>query len=157
MQICEHVHGLYLLEVRLNGYENRDGKCIGCPRRMNTDASSCYDDFGRFGDCNHPDRACDSYFIFCLKTFGTWRERYNCQQNYEGTRVISVNVNDALLDYTYKTVLGLENPFLLPGLTEEYKVSSLARFLISFQHYNSCLDLTVSYNYQGVQLYIVVE
>ena len=86
-------------------------------------------------------------FIFCLKTFGTWRERYNCQQNYEGPRVISVNVNDGFLDYTYKTVLGLENPFLLPGLTEEYKVGSLAQILISFQHYNSCLDLTVSYNY----------
>ena len=59
--------GYDLLEVRRNGshgYENRDGKCIGCPRRMNTDTSSCYDDFGRFGDCNGPDRACDSYSYF---------------------------------------------------------------------------------------------
>ena len=126
MQICEHVQGLYLLEVRLNGYENPDGKCIdpNCPLRMNT--HSCCDNFGKFGDCNRPDRACDSYFIFCLRTFGTQREiLYNyCQENYNGTRLTSVNVNDGLLNYTNKTVLGLENPFLLPGLTEEYKVSS---------------------------------
>ena len=80
MQICEHVQGLYLLEVRLNGYENQDGKCIdpNCPQRMNM--HSCCDDFGIFGDCNHRDRACDSYFIFCLRTFGTQREIYNCQE-----------------------------------------------------------------------------
>ena len=85
---------------------------------------SCCDDFRRLDDCNHPDRACDSYFIFCLRTFGTQRERYNCQENYKGTRVTSANINDGVLDYTNKTVFGLENPFLLPGLTEDYKVSS---------------------------------
>ena len=89
-------------------------------------------------------------------SYFAWRERYNCQQNYEGTRVTYFNANDGLLDYTNIIVLGLENPFLLPGLTKDYKVSGLARILISFQHYNSCLDLTVSYNYQGVQLYIAV-
>ena len=128
MQICEHVQGLYLLEVGLNGYANPDGKCIACPRGMNT--NSCCDDFGRFKNCNHPDRACDSYYIFCLRTFGTERERYNCQKNYKGTRVTSINVNDAPLDYTNKTVLGLENPFLLPGLTEDYKVSSSVSSII---------------------------
>ena len=124
MQICEHVQGLYLLEIRLNGYENRDGKCIdpNCPLRMNT--HSCCDDFEAFGDCNLLGRACDSYFIFCLRTFGTEQQIYNCQENYNGTRLTSVNKNDGLLDYTNKRVLGLENPFLLPGLIEKYKVSS---------------------------------
>ena len=42
MQICEHVQGLYLLEVGLKGYANPDGKCIVCPRGMNT--NSCCDD-----------------------------------------------------------------------------------------------------------------
>ena len=83
MQICEHVQGLYLLEVRLNRYENRDGKCIDCPKASARDQgmtmNSCCDDFRRFDDCNHRDRACDSYFIFCLRTIGTLRERYNCQ------------------------------------------------------------------------------
>ena len=69
MQICKHVQGLYLLEVRLNGYENQDGKCIGCPWRNGT--SSCCDDFGRFDDCNLSYLACDSYFVFCLRTFNS--------------------------------------------------------------------------------------
>ena len=73
MQICEHVQGLYLLEVRLNGYENRDGKCIDshCRWGGNVALHSCCDDLQRFDDCNRPDCACDSYFIFCLRTFGT--------------------------------------------------------------------------------------
>ena len=122
MQICEHVQGLYLLEVTLNGYENRDGRCIDCPQR--SIIHSCYDDFGRFDDWNLSYLACDSYFVFCLRIFNTRWGRFNCQENYKGTRVTSANINDAPLDYTNKTVLGLENPFLLPGLTEDYKVSS---------------------------------
>ena len=115
------VQGLYLLEVRLNGYDNRDGKCIGCPRKGNT--HSCCDDYGSNRDCDRSDRACDSYFIFCLRTFGTQREEYDCQTFYNDTKVTSVNVNDGPLDFTNQTVLGLENPFMLPGLTEDYKVS----------------------------------
>ena len=74
MQICAHVQGLYLLEVRLNGYENQDGKCVDsrCHQGQNNmNMHSCCDDFRKFEDCNLSDCACDSYFIFCLRTFGT--------------------------------------------------------------------------------------
>ena len=127
MQICAHVQGLYLLEVRLNGYENRDGKCVDSRCQLwNMNMHSCCDDFRKFEDCNLSDCACDSYFIFCLRTFGTVRQEqsYNCQENYQGTIVTSVNVDDGPINFTNKTVLGVENPFLLRGLTEDYNVSN---------------------------------
>ena len=124
IQVCVLVQGRYLLEVRLNGYENPEGKCVDCPPNQTT--HSCCDDHERFSNCDG-NRQCDSYFIFCLRPFGSQRERYDCQTLYDDTKVTSVNRNDAELepmDFTSEMVLALENPFLLPGLTEEYEVSN---------------------------------
>ena len=112
-----------MLEVRLNGYNNQEGKCLGCPRDQSDSIHSCCDDFSRFSDCDG-NRRCDSYFIFCLRPLGSERERYDCQTLYNDTKVTSANGNDAPIDFTNEVVLGLENPFLLPGLTEEYEVSN---------------------------------
>ena len=125
MQVCVVVQGQYLLEVRLNGYNNHDNSCVGCP--MGNDSQgrvtgSCCDDFNRFNDCDGGGRRCDSYFFFCLRPFGSERLTGGCR-GYTATRVSSVNRDDRLIDFTAERVLGLENPFLLPGLTEEYKVS----------------------------------
>ena len=121
MQVCVLVQGRYLLEVRLNGYDNREGKCVDCPRDQST--HSCCDDFKRFSNCDR-DRLCDSYFIFCLRPFGSERKTYDCQTFYNDTRMTSVNDDDGPIDFTNEMFLGLENPFLLPGLTEEYGVSN---------------------------------
>ena len=125
MQVCVLVQGRYLVEVRLNEYENREGKCIGgCPRDEADTTHSCCDDFSRFSNCDGMNRQCDSYFIFCLRPFGSRRVTYDCRNLYNDTRMTSVNDNDGPVDFTSSTVLGLENPFLLPGLTEEYEVSN---------------------------------
>ena len=126
MQVCVLVQGRYVLQVRLNGYENRDGNCIGCPRNQSDTTHSCCDDHGRFDNCDRNDRQCDIYFIFCLRPFGSQRERYDYRTLYNDTKVTSVNRNDGPVDFTNETVLDLENPFLLPGLTEKYEVSSLS-------------------------------
>ena len=87
---CTLMHGFWIF-VRTNGYENRDGKCIGSPQigRMH----SCCDDFNRDRDCGRFDRACNSYFVFCLRTLRNERGDYDCQGNYRNTIVTSVNVN----------------------------------------------------------------
>ena len=123
MQVCVLVQGRYLLQIRLNGYNNPEGKCIGCLLDQSRSTHSCCDDYGRFSNCIS-DRRCDSYFIFCLRPFGSQREEYDCQTFYNDTRMTSVNNNDGPIDFTNEIVLGLENPFLLPGLTEEYEVSN---------------------------------
>ena len=122
MQVCVLVQGRYQLEVRLNRYVNQEGKCIGrCPRDPSNTTHSCCDDFRRFSNCGG-DRRCDSYFFFCLRPFGSERQRYDCQSFYNDTKMTSVNDDDRPIDFTSEMVLGLENPFLLPGLTEEYEV-----------------------------------
>ena len=133
MQVFVLVQGRYLLEVRLNGYNNRVGKCVGCPMGQSESrpTRSCCDDHERFSNCDGMNRRCDSYFIFCLRLFGSQRQFpvYDCRTFYNDTKVTSVNRNDAELepmDFTNEIVLGLENPFLLPGLTEEYEVSGLS-------------------------------
>ena len=112
------------MEVRLNGYVNQEGKCIDCPRDQAGTTHSCCDDFSRFSRCDG-NRRCDSYFIFCLRPFGSRRERYDCRTFYNDTKMTSVNDDDVRpIDFTDEMVLDLENPFLLPGLTEEYEVSN---------------------------------
>ena len=124
MQVCVLVQGRYQLEVRLNGYVNQEGKCVDCPRDQSDTTRSCCDDFSRFSNCDRMNRQCDSYFIFCLRPFGSWRQRYDCRNLYNDSKVTSVNRNDGPVDFTNEMVLGIENPFLLPGLTEEYEVLS---------------------------------
>ena len=79
-----------LATLNTNEYENRDGKCIGCPQigRMHI----CCDDFNRDRDCGRFGCACESYFVFCLRTLRTERGDYDCQGNYRYT-ITSVNVN----------------------------------------------------------------
>ena len=58
-----------LATLNANGYENRDGKCIGSPQIGR--AHSCCDDFNRDRDCGCFGDACNSYFVFCLRTLRT--------------------------------------------------------------------------------------
>ena len=90
---------------------------------MGTETSSlapptCCDANLRDRDCGRFGRACDSYFVFCLRTLRTERGDYDCRGNYRDTIVTSVNSNDGPINFTNKTVLGVENPFIRPGLTD---------------------------------------
>ena len=117
------VQGRYVLEVRLNGYDNQENSCVDCQPEGRMRFGCCDDHNRNNGDCSG-NRPCDSYFIFCLRPFGSERVTYDCRTLYNDTKVTSVNNNDGPVDFTDEIVLGLENPFLLPGLTEEYEVSN---------------------------------
>ena len=61
-----------------------------------------------------------SYFIYCLRTIGS--SGRNC--SYFGTRMSFANTDDRPIDFTnQRSVLGLDNPFQLQGLTDTYSVS----------------------------------
>ena len=114
------VNGNYNVEVRVYSYDNPNGRCRFCPRE-NGDSGirSCCDDFNRFGNCDG-DRRCDSYFIYCLRPFGTTGG--NCTGF---TQMMSMtSVNDESTDFSMSNeVLGLANPLLLTGLTTGYDSS----------------------------------
>ena len=126
------VEGRYLVEVRLNGYNNPTGKCY--------DQGSCGDSFfDSITCCSYaccdifdlegildPDacigsQLCDSYFTYCLRPFGEHEIKSGCSTSKMKT-TLSVNTNDGLLDFSQSTVLDLSNPQNLSGLGDAYNV-----------------------------------
>ena len=123
LQLCVIVQGLYQMEVRLLGYQNPTHTCQDCPvpsdsngRRRCCDGSSDVT-----SECDLDYRPCDSYFKYCLRSFGD--ESASCSNHQK--MISSVNRNDQSIDFSKNIVLGLDNPFRLPGLTDDYTVSSL--------------------------------
>ena len=114
------MNGDYNVEVKVFSYYNPTGRCRVCPRENGNGTRSCCDDFDHFGTCDGS-RRCDSYFIYCLRPFGmTGGDCTGFTQ-----RRSTANENDESTDFsTRSTVLGLENPLILPGLTTGYNSST---------------------------------
>ena len=112
------VEGRYLVEVRLNGYSNPTGSCQDC---ISSTGLTCCDTSRVTSDCSDEGR-CDSYFFYCLRPFGEVRPNPGCFSN-ETRDTSAANRNDRPLDFSQSTVLGLNNPQVLSGLEDMYKVS----------------------------------
>ena len=112
--MCE---GLYQVEVRVFGYDNPTGTCQGC---LNDEGEhGCCDEFSTTSSCDGF-LQCDSYFTYCLRPFGS--EGGDCSGFTR--RRSNTNLNDGFVDFNRSTVLGLENPLILSGLTDGYRVSA---------------------------------
>ena len=122
-QVCVLVEGRYVVEVRLNGYTNPSGKCNSgvCYTRNSNGQQTCCD--GRdTNKCKGWER-CDSYFIYCLRPFGTPSVVLGCPEN-ERRAVSATNEDDGPgIDFSQSRVLGLSNPQNFPGLGDAYEVS----------------------------------
>ena len=102
------------MEVQVFNYSNPTGKCRDCrlPGYAHLWSTSCCDDTENFDACNGSQR-CDSYFTYCLRPFGSEGNGCADKENWTST----VNEDDQWMNFSQKTVLGLENPLKLPGLT----------------------------------------
>ena len=106
--------------MRLLGYQNPTQRCRECPLRNGF--RSCCDNHTISDSCSGLE--CDSFFTYCLRAFGDEdSQEGGCSDSNE--RVISsINTNDGeSIDFTQDTVLGLDNPFHLQGLRNDYAVS----------------------------------
>ena len=106
------------MEVELFGYNNPTQTCQDCRSGGPFANPGCCDRHDR-DICNGGDR-CDSYFFYCLRTIGTTGR--NC--SYIGNRVSIANVNDGQINFNQSSVLDLENPLQLQGLTNAYTTVS---------------------------------
>ena len=111
------VRGRYLVEVRLFGYTNPTGRCQDCHSGGQFADPGCCDTFTT-ATCTGGLR-CDSFFYYCLRTIGSVGR--NC--SYFGNRTSAANIDDGQIDFSQSTVLGLQNPLQLQGLTDTYTVS----------------------------------
>ena len=116
VKVCVIVKGHYIVEVRLFGYSIPSGKCQECVNSAGL--LRCCDSF-ETEDCSN-DRQCDSYFIYCLRPVNTSSIEEGCS-GFENIMSNS-NRNDGPVNFQNNIVLGLPNPLLLPGLTDNYTV-----------------------------------
>ena len=123
MQACVVVEGLYQLEVTVLGYNNPTGRCRDC-LYVSHGVRGCCDRFPETMNCS--DFLCDSFFIYCLRTLGTTGR--GC--SYFGNRVSDFNTDDGPLNFSQSTVLGLENPIILQGLTDTYNYGNVKSSII---------------------------
>ena len=77
------------------------------------------------------DGQCDTFFTFCLRPRGS--SGSNCDINSNSACVIrsGVNENDAMsINRTLGAFLGLNNPFNIPGLTNNWNVSCCTYIMV---------------------------
>ena len=104
----------YKIEVMIDSYTNPYDRLPNC------DGLRCFrvccDGHDGSGGC----RRCDSFFTYCLKDIDTLTP--SCPEN--GTIMMSdANPDDAYIDFSQNTVLGLNNPLVFQGLTDTWNVS----------------------------------
>ena len=82
------------------------------------DDTVCCDGHDGLGGCLR----CDSFFTYCLKNVDTRTDDFP----EDGTTMMSdVNPDDASIDFSQNTVLGLNNPIVFQGLNDTWNVSIL--------------------------------
>lgn len=114
------VEGLYIVRAQIHGYRNPyQYRLLGC---SSTRCQAICCDSNIMRQCISGERQCDTFFIFCLRPLGT--SGYGCSSlNNDSVTVSDVNLNDAAIDFSNSTFLGLSNPLVLQGSTNVWNVS----------------------------------
>ena len=115
--------------MELFSYDNPTGRCQDCPLRIGQ--HSCCDDQNSNNRCYDSDdiRPCDTFFILCLRSLNS-TER-DCSYVARVTSDTDWQGRDLPIDFTQApTLLGLDNPLSLPGLTDTYTVSIYIQFTL---------------------------
>ena len=114
------VKGLYILQLQLLGYNNPTQQRINFCNSNQCFGPCC--DAGS-GPCRNGDRRCDTFFTYCLRPLDTLV--FGCGSSNGSEIQSDVNEDDAAVNFSQSTVLGLSNPINFPGLTNDWNVSVL--------------------------------
>ena len=116
------VEGLYTLQAQLLGYDNPNQlRFNGCNN------GGCFTECcDGTGTCTNGFRRCDTFFIFCLRPFGSGNP-LSCGSSSGSEMQSNVSIDaDATFDFSQSTFLGLSNPLVFQGLTNTWNVSHSA-------------------------------
>ncbi len=112
------MHGDYVIIVRIHDYSNP--RNTGVYRGLD---NCCDDTRPSGGVCNTTIGRCDNRFTFCMKTLGDSADgTTSCMSEVLMTSV--TNFNDAPIDFTWSTWLGLDNPLRLNGISTAWQVTT---------------------------------
>ncbi len=115
LQFC--VHGDYVIIARVHSYTNPSNTGVF---RVSRGASNCCDGTRQNGVCSGW-RKCDNRFTFCVKTLGDLADGTSSCMS-EVLMSTETNVDDAPIDFTGSTWLGLDNPLRLNGISTPWQV-----------------------------------
>ena len=116
----------YKISVMIGNYTNPMQSrilCVDAMQCINNWSPQCCDGHDGDGNCHH---GCDSFFTYCLRNVDSLTA--GCP---EGGNIMrsAINLNDASIDFSQNTVLGLHNPLVFQGLNGAWNVSiSSCRF-----------------------------
>lgn len=119
IQIC--IKGDYVIQVGLHGYDNPTNRLIARPGDRD-----CCDGSPR-NTCSGF-RRCDNRFSFCVRPSGT-SDIGTASCSSAVITSTETNSNDADIDFNTDTVLGLDNPLLLQGITTAWEVQCTVTIL----------------------------
>ena len=128
----------YVVEVHMQSYSNPTNRAAG------QGGDCCDPQSGGDHSCTGGER-CDNYFTFCLRPLNTSHTQRGCDTPNITSEVA---LNNASIDFTQPTFLGITNPFHM-------NVSGL--WQVSFFLLKPLLLTHMTHTYvQGVQLYVEV-
>ncbi len=111
------MHGDYVIIVRIYDYSNPSN--TGVYRGPD---NCCDDNRQSGGVCDTTNGRCDNRFTFCMKTLGDSADgTTSCMSEVLMTSV--TNFNDAPINFTAPTWLGLDNPLRLNGISIAWQVT----------------------------------
>ena len=108
----------YEVEVTIDGYTNPNQARPSCNHVTDCPYTSCCDGFNSMSFVCH---RCDSFFTYCLRSVDTLRD--GCPEGGNNTIRSDVNPDDASIDFSQNTVLGLDNPLVFQGINDTWNVS----------------------------------
>ena len=116
------VEGLYIVQAQIHSYTNPNQRRVtGCSTILGVIlrcSSTCCDNGD--GACTSGGRRCDTFFLFCLRPFGT---EIGCDSNHDIVMQSNNTNNDGSIDFSQGTFLGLSNPLVFQGLNNSWNVS----------------------------------
>ena len=115
IQSVTSVSGNYVLEVKVQSYNNPTNGCVNCH-------DVCCDSFTQTTCTGY--LRCDNQFTYCLRSHNTPATTRGCQE-YTSALRSAVNTDGGGIHFSQPTVLGLPNPLRLTGLTNSWQVSTL--------------------------------
>ena len=154
MQICVEAH--YNVSISVHSFSNPTSKCATCNSTSATSIESlgCCDNYDNLGTCSG-DELCDPGFYFCLLPLNGMSFR-DCVKGIGATTIAPFyQGNTTSVFSSSNRFSGLDVPFMLSGISNEWTVSILLLntsyrciIYVYWGYTNYKIKLNAFYNYQ---------
>lgn len=113
----------YTLSISIYSYNNPTDRCASCTSSSNMQSQrGCCDNHNNFGVCSQ-DELCDPGLLFCLLPLSSISNRDCVDNTIDASPLFAPNATSVTINAIQNTFLGLDVPFLIEGISNEWMVS----------------------------------